>query len=55
VAISYKDNRHTEGKRVRLGPFLLALAALAALIAFAPETAKTVESTISAMLALPRF
>jgi hypothetical protein len=55
VAISYRDSRRTEGKRVGLGPFLLAIAAVAGLIMVAPETTAAIENALASMIALPRF
>jgi hypothetical protein len=59
VAISYRDSRRdsrrTEGKRVGLGPLLVAIAAVAGLIVLAPETTAAVENAVASMIALPRF
>jgi hypothetical protein len=55
MAISYKDTRRSEGRSGRAKPVLIIIAAIGALLWFAPQSTEMLLRFVVSVLALPRY
>ena len=55
MAISYRDTRRSDRRRSVLGPILIAIGLIFALLWFAPQSTSAIENVITSVLALPRY